>query len=187
VDIFSINELLLVAFVALLVIGPERLPETLRTLGLWLGRLTRSFNSVKSEIEKEIGMDEIRRQLHNESVMAEMKRIEEEVKNSVPDHLENDIAPPPQADETLPPKAAEDHPQEDSPGIVQADDGGTLGTGTMDNGALDKAESATSAPEPESEPEPEPTVVPRSEAELEALHEARRKAAQHKSPKSDSA
>ena len=84
-DIFSINELLLVAFVALLVIGPERLPETLRTLGLWLGRLTRSFNSVKSEIEKEIGMDEIRRQLHNESVMAEMKRIEEEVKNSVPD------------------------------------------------------------------------------------------------------
>ena len=49
----------------------------------------------------------------------------------------------------------------------------------MGNGALDKAESATSAPEP--------TVVPRSEAELEALHEARRKAAQHKSPKSDSA
>ena len=56
-----------------------RLPETLRTLGLWLGRLRRSFTTVKTELEKEIGMDEIRRQLHNEAVMAEMKRIETEV------------------------------------------------------------------------------------------------------------
>ena len=76
-------ELLLITVVALLVIGPERLPETLRTLGLWLGRLRRSFFAVKAEIEKEIGMDEIKRQLHNESIMAEMKRIEEEVKHSV--------------------------------------------------------------------------------------------------------
>ena len=45
-------ELLLIAVVALLVIGPERLPETLRTIGLWLGRLRRSFTSVKAEIEK---------------------------------------------------------------------------------------------------------------------------------------
>ena len=75
-------ELLLVSVVALLVLGPERLPEALRTLGLWLGRMRRSFNSVKTEIEREIGMDEIRRQLHNESVMEEMKRIEEDVKAS---------------------------------------------------------------------------------------------------------
>jgi len=75
-------ELLLIAVVALLVIGPERLPETLRTLGLWLGRLRRSFTSVKAEIEKEIGMDEVRRQLHNEAVMEEMKRIEREVHNT---------------------------------------------------------------------------------------------------------
>ena len=34
-------ELLLIAVVGLLVIGPERLPEALRTLGLWLGRLRR--------------------------------------------------------------------------------------------------------------------------------------------------
>ena len=72
-------ELLLIAVVGLLVIGPDRLPEALRTLGLWLGRMRRSFVSVKAEIEKEIGMDEVRRQLHNESVMEEMKRIEAEV------------------------------------------------------------------------------------------------------------
>lgn len=73
-------ELMLSAIVGLLVIGPERLPEALRTLGLWLGRMRRSFQSVKAEIEKEIGMDEVRKQLHNEAVMEEMKRIEREVK-----------------------------------------------------------------------------------------------------------
>jgi sec-independent protein translocase protein TatB len=76
-------ELLLVGIVGLLVLGPERLPEALRTLGLWLGRMRRSFTQVKAEIEKEIGMDDIRRQLHNEAVMEEMKRIEREVRDSV--------------------------------------------------------------------------------------------------------
>ena len=73
---------MLVAIVGLLVIGPNRLPEALRTLGLWLGRMRRSFNTVKAEIEKEVGMDEVRRQLHNEAVMDEMKRIEREVKDA---------------------------------------------------------------------------------------------------------
>ena len=75
-------ELLLTAIVGLLVIGPERLPEALRTLGLWVGRLRRSFLSVKADIEKEIGMDEVRRQLHSEAVMEEMKRIERDVKSA---------------------------------------------------------------------------------------------------------
>ncbi|MEM8766493.1 MAG: Sec-independent protein translocase protein TatB [Pseudomonadota bacterium] len=75
-------ELMLIAVVGLLVIGPERLPETLRTLGLWFGRMRRSFTSVKAEIEKEIGMDEVKRQLHNEAIMEEMRRIESEVKDT---------------------------------------------------------------------------------------------------------
>ncbi len=75
-------ELMLIALVGLLVIGPERLPETLRTLGLWFGRMRRSFTSVKAEIEKEIGMDEVKRQLHNEAIMEEMRRIESEVKDT---------------------------------------------------------------------------------------------------------
>jgi len=76
-------ELVLIAIIGLLVIGPERLPEALRTLGLWFGRMRRSFVSVKAEIEKEIGMDEVKRQLHNEAIMDEMKRIEQEVKGTV--------------------------------------------------------------------------------------------------------
>ena len=40
-------ELMIVSVVALLVLGPERLPEALRTLGLWFGRMRRSFSAVK--------------------------------------------------------------------------------------------------------------------------------------------
>ena len=72
-------EFFLAAVVALLVLGPQRLPVALRTLGLWIGRLRRSYYSVKTEIEREIGMDEVRRQLHNEQVMADVKRVEREV------------------------------------------------------------------------------------------------------------
>ena len=72
-------EFFLAAVVALLVLGPERLPSALRTLGLWIGRLRRSYYNVKTEIEREIGMDDVRRQLHNEQVMADVKRVEREV------------------------------------------------------------------------------------------------------------
>ena len=80
---FSSMEFMLIVLVTLLVIGPERLPETLRTLGLWVGRLSRSFTAMKVEIEQEIGMDDVRRQLHNESVMAQMIQMEDEIKNSI--------------------------------------------------------------------------------------------------------
>lgn len=66
-------ELLLVSVIALIVIGPEKLPETIRTLSLWLGRLKRSVATIKSEIEAEIGADDIRRQLREESVLDALK------------------------------------------------------------------------------------------------------------------
>lgn len=72
----SFTELLLVGLVALLVLGPERLPGAARTAGLWIGRLKRSFNAIKQEVEREIGADEIRRQLHNEHILS----LEEEAR-----------------------------------------------------------------------------------------------------------
>jgi len=63
------TELLLVGLVALLVLGPERLPVAARTAGLWIGRLKRSLGAIKAEVEREIGADEIRRQLHNERIL----------------------------------------------------------------------------------------------------------------------
>ena len=79
-------ELLIISVVALLVIGPEKLPETIRTISLWIGRFRRSFANIKQEIEKEIGADEIRSQLYNESIMEEIAKSKEafnEVKDSV--------------------------------------------------------------------------------------------------------
>ena len=78
-------ELLLLSIVVLLVVGPRRLPETLRTLGLWMGRMRRSFTRVKAEIEREIGMDDVRRQLHNESIMEQMKELERDVGDAIED------------------------------------------------------------------------------------------------------
>ena len=74
-------ELLVIFVLVLVVLGPARLPEVARTLGLWFGRLRRTYNNFKLEIEREVGMDEVRRQLHNEQIMSEMKAIEEETKS----------------------------------------------------------------------------------------------------------
>ena len=76
-------EVLLICVIALLVLGPERLPSAVRTAGLWIGRFRRSFYKVKSEIERELNADEIRRQLHNESVMAELESAKESVETAV--------------------------------------------------------------------------------------------------------
>ena len=97
---FGSMELMLIVLVTLLVIGPERLPEVLRTLGLWFGRLSRSFTALKVEVEQEIGMDDVRRQLHNESVMAEMQKIENEVKHSIQPPTPNPTDQASQTDQT---------------------------------------------------------------------------------------
>ena len=62
-------EILLISIVSLVVLGPDKLPGAIRTVSLWVGRLRRSFNNIKKDIEKEIGADDIRRQLRNEAIM----------------------------------------------------------------------------------------------------------------------
>jgi sec-independent protein translocase protein TatB len=79
-------ELMIVSIVALLVVGPERLPGAIRSMSLWIGRFRRSFTNIKQEIEKEIGADEIRSQLYNESIMQDLEKTKdvfEDVKNDV--------------------------------------------------------------------------------------------------------
>ncbi len=76
-------EVLVIAIVGLLVIGPERLPETVRGIGLWLGRLKRSLRETRSELEKQIGADDIRRQLHNEEVMRSLESTRRQIEDAV--------------------------------------------------------------------------------------------------------
>lgn len=77
------QEMMLISIVALVVIGPERLPETIRSIMLWLGRIRRSFTDIKSELEQEIGIDEIRRQLHNETIMKDIKESKEKISDAL--------------------------------------------------------------------------------------------------------
>ena len=55
------SEILVIAVVALIVIGPERLPRTARMLGHLFGRLQRYVNEVKADINREMELDELRR------------------------------------------------------------------------------------------------------------------------------
>lgn len=55
------TELMVIGVVALLIIGPERLPKVARTLGLLLGRAQRYVNDVKSDINREMQLDELKK------------------------------------------------------------------------------------------------------------------------------
>lgn len=55
----SFSELMLIGVIALIVIGPERLPKVARTVGHLLGRAQRYVNDVKSDIQREIDLKEI--------------------------------------------------------------------------------------------------------------------------------
>ena len=61
-------ELALVMVLALIVIGPEKLPEVARTVGHWVGRARKYVEGVKNEVEKEFDTTELKRMLHNQEV-----------------------------------------------------------------------------------------------------------------------
>jgi sec-independent protein translocase protein TatB len=71
-------ELIVVGVVALLVLGPERLPKVARTAGLWIGRARRSFLSVKEEIDREIKAEELREILRKQAASNPLSSILEE-------------------------------------------------------------------------------------------------------------
>lgn len=71
----SFSELILILVVGLLVFGPEKLPEVVRTTGLWIGKIRRSFNQIRTEIEREVGVDELKREIHNQSILDSLKEV----------------------------------------------------------------------------------------------------------------
>lgn len=78
----------MIGVVGLLVIGPERLPETLRTLALWWGRLKRGIQNTRTEFEQQIGADDIRRQLHNEDIMQRLNSSKDEISRAVSENVD---------------------------------------------------------------------------------------------------
>ena len=65
-------ELGVIAVIALIVIGPERLPRAARTAGLWVGRARRMMAEVKADIDREINAEELR----------QIKSVGEELKDT---------------------------------------------------------------------------------------------------------
>ncbi|KWU19662.1 Sec-independent protein translocase protein TatB [Achromobacter xylosoxidans] len=75
----SLTELMVIGVVALIVIGPERLPKVARTVGHLLGRAQRYVNDVKSDIQREIELDELRK------FKSEMETAAQDVQQSLND------------------------------------------------------------------------------------------------------
>lgn len=74
----AFSELLVIALVALVVIGPERLPRVARTAGILLGRLQRYVSDVKADISREIQVEELRK-VQND-VASQVRGLEQSVK-----------------------------------------------------------------------------------------------------------
>lgn len=83
-------ELLLVAVVGLLVVGPERLPDAIRTTARWWSGLKRTLHNAREELEREVGADDIRRELHNERILRELEEGRRELEASVREPLAED-------------------------------------------------------------------------------------------------
>ncbi|WP_449468255.1 Sec-independent protein translocase protein TatB [Stenotrophomonas humi] len=73
------SELLLIAVVALVVLGPERLPKAARFAGLWVRRARNQWDSVKQELERELHAEEIKRNLQD--VRQSMQQAETELRD----------------------------------------------------------------------------------------------------------
>lgn len=73
-------EILLILILALVVIGPERLPGAARTLGLWVGKGRRYIEGVKSEVEQEFDVTEFKRVIRNQEI--QLNELQQKVSKS---------------------------------------------------------------------------------------------------------
>lgn len=81
------SEIVLIAVVALVVLGPEKLPKTARTLGHLFGRLQRYVNEVKRDVQRELELDELKKLQQN--VQSAAKEIETSMASATRDIEQN--------------------------------------------------------------------------------------------------
>lgn len=85
------SELMLIGVVALLVLGPERLPKAARTAGLWMGRARRFLATVKADIDKEIKAEELKQIIQKQAESSGLHEIVEQTRTAV-DELKSGTA-----------------------------------------------------------------------------------------------
>jgi len=76
----SSGELFFIALIALIVLGPERLPKATRFAGLWVRRARTQWNSVKDELERELAADELKRSLQD--AQTALRDTEQQIQDS---------------------------------------------------------------------------------------------------------
>ncbi|MFW3175498.1 twin-arginine translocase subunit TatB [Xanthomonas phaseoli] len=76
----GVGELTLIAVVALVVLGPERLPKAARFAGLWVRRARMQWDSVKQELERELEAEELKRSLQD--VQASLREAEDQLRTT---------------------------------------------------------------------------------------------------------
>lgn len=109
------SELLMIAIVALVVIGPERLPGVARNVGRFTGRLQRYVNDIKRDFNREIEFDEIRRlQQEMETTVQTMQESMRVVEST----LQQEVARQ-QSTRPMPVAAANTVPAEEAPALTK--------------------------------------------------------------------
>ncbi len=76
-------EILLILVLALVIIGPERLPAAARKAGFFIGKARRYIEGVRSEVEQELDVGEFKRMLHNQEV--QINELQQQLKTGVDD------------------------------------------------------------------------------------------------------
>jgi len=79
------SEILMIGLVALLVIGPERLPKAARISGLWIGKARRTLANVKEEIKHELHAEEMRQLLQQQALTSALQQAVDETETVVAD------------------------------------------------------------------------------------------------------
>ncbi|MBK1721573.1 Sec-independent protein translocase protein TatB [Thiocystis violacea] len=102
------QELLLIGVVALVVIGPERLPKVARIAGMWLGRARRTLASVKHEIDRELKAEELKKILDHQARANPLETILEDTPKTASTSSPRPTAPGP--------SPAPSNPDERTPG-----------------------------------------------------------------------
>ncbi len=78
-------ELLVLAIVGLLVLGPQRLPQAVRTLGLYVGRIRKAVSGIQQEVNEQLQLEEMRQRLaeHEKKVKAGLLDAEKEIEKEM--------------------------------------------------------------------------------------------------------
>ena len=88
---FGFWEIAIIGIITLIVVGPEKMPTIARKAGLYFGKLNRFFNKVKSDINEELRMDEIKDEMSMDEEKIIVSEVTEVIQSSADSLKEENI------------------------------------------------------------------------------------------------